>query len=280
MPVVTLTSDYGMVDPRVATIKGGLLSLDENVKIVDITHEIAPYDLQQAAYIIRSAYSHFPGGSVHLLCVDNMYREEVKSLVYKVNGHYFLCADNGLMSLIFFDIQPEYIFAIPLQNKQEGSVLLYPVLDTYVPAALHLLEGGLPEQIGKEFSAPVEIKLPTPAYHESEKMISGEVIYIDHFGNLVTNISRELFQDKILSLHGFTIKFRNISLSKIYSRYTDFIAHWADERSAHGRVIAIFNESQLLEICIYKGNIHNGAHSLFGLDVGAKVYVEFYEQGH
>lgn len=274
MPVITLTSDFGLTDYRVSAIKGSILSQKADTSVIDISHEIEAYNLLQTAYIVRNAYKYFPEGSVHIVSVDSFYRKDVKSIMYKADGHYFIAADNGVLGLIFFDIKPEGIYEITLNNRFDDEVNS-TTIDIFVPSAVHLINGGVPEVIGRKIKSAKEVSFPRAVHNESEKMIIGEVMYIDNFGNLVSNISIKFFE-KISSNHqNFIIKFRNLALSNVYNHHTDFIKNWKDEREYHGKAVAVFNEAGLLELCIYKGNKSNGAKTLFGLNVGEKVYVEF-----
>lgn len=276
MAIITLTSDYGNVDHRVAAIKGSIMSLNSEIHIVDITHEIDAYNLKQAAYIVRNAYNYFPPESVHIVSVDSFYRKEVKNILYKANGHYFIAADNGILGLILYDIKPEAVYEITLNNRFDDKVN-FTSTDIFVPAAVHLCNGGLPEVIGRPFDTPVEVKMPRAVHNPSENMIIGEVMYIDNFGNIVSNISRKFFEDTYIKTNAerYTIKFRNLILSTIHSQYTDFIPDWSREREFHGKSVAIFNDVGLLELSIYKGNRQNGARTLFGMNVGEKIYIEF-----
>jgi S-adenosylmethionine hydrolase len=106
-------------------------------------------------------------------------------------------------------------------------------------------------------------------------MIIGEVTYIDNFGNIISNISKDFFENTGKGNEGFTIKFRNLTLSRVYSSHTEVVSDWERETEFHGQSAAIFNDSQLLELTIYKGSKKNGAKSLFGLNVGENIYVEF-----
>lgn len=272
MPVITLTSDYGLIDHRVAAIKGKILTQNENAKIVDITHGITAYNLLQASYIVRGAFKNFPTGSIHILSVDSFYHKDRKNLLYKVDGHYFICADNGLMSLIFFDIKPEYIFELTLNNRFD-DVINFTSTDIFVPAALHLYQGGLPEIIGRPIKDVKTHSFPRAVYND--KMIIGEVMYIDNFGNVVSNISRKFFDKHAKNAESYVIKFRNIGLTKIYDQYTDIVKQWENEHESHGKSAVIFNENDLLEVTIYKGSLHNGAYSLLGMNRGEKIYIEF-----
>lgn len=274
MSIITLTSDFGNVDYRVAAIKGQLLSLKSDVNIIDITHEIQAYNLLQTSYIVRNAYKHFPKGSIHILCVDSFFHKSRKNIIYKADGSYFIAADNGLLSLIFLDIQPEAIFELTFNARFDDQVH-FTSTDIFAPAAIHLANGGLPEVIGRKIKAVKDLSFPRAVYNEGEKMIIGEVMYIDNFGNIISNISKSFFEKTSLIYESFTIKFRNLSLSKIYSQYTALVEDWENETNYHGQSAAIFNDSELLELTIYKGSKNNGAKSLFGLNVGENIYIQF-----
>lgn len=274
MPVITFTSDYGLVDHRVSAVKGKILSLKEDVQIVDISHQIQAYDLLQTAYIVRNAYSFFPKGTVHIISVDSFYNKNRKCILYKADDHYFIAADNGVLSLIFYDQKPEAVYEITLNNRFDDEVS-FASTDIFVPAAVHLQNGGLPEVIGRKFKSPKQLSFPKPVYNESEKMIIGEVMYVDNFGNVVSNISRKFFEHCGVGSEKFIIKFRNLALSKIYRQYTDLVSNWQKEHEYHGKSAAIFNDADLLELTIYKGNAKSGAKTLFGLQVGENIYIEF-----
>lgn len=274
MAVITFTSDYGLVDHRVPSVKGKILSLNAEVKIIDISHEIQAYNLLQTAYVIRNSYSFFPKGTVHIISVDSFFSKERKCILYKTHGQYFITADNGLLSLIFYDVKPEAVYEITLNNRFDDEVTFVST-DIFAPAAVHLHNGGLPEVIGRKFKSPKQLSFPRAVYNKPEKMVIGEIMYIDNFGNVVSNISKNFFEKNNIVLENYLIKFRNLALSKIYNRYTDFILDWKNEHEYHGKSAAVFNDAGLLELTIYKGNEHNGAKSLFGLQVGENIYIEF-----
>jgi S-adenosylmethionine hydrolase len=274
MSIITLTSDFGNLDYRVSAVKGKILSLNPEVNIIDITHEIQAYNLIQTSYIVRNAYKHFPKGSIHIVSVDSFYHKSRRNILYKADGSYFLAADNGLLSLIFFDIKPEAIYEITLNNRFD-DIINFTSTDIFVPAAVHLANGGLPEVIGRKIKNVKELLFPKPVYNEAEKMIIGEVMYIDNFGNIISNINKDFFEAAGKGHENFTIKFRNLSLSKVFSSHTEVVSDWQRETEFHGQSAAIFNDSQLLELTIYKGSKKNGAKSLFGLNVGGNIYIEF-----
>lgn len=275
MSIITLTSDFGNLDYRVAAVKGSILSLNQKVNIVDISHEIQAFNLIQTSYIVRNAYKHFPKGTIHIVSVDSFHNRNRKNILYKSDGHYFLAADNGVLSLIFFDIKPEAIYEITLNNRFD-DIVNFTSTDVFVPAAVHLANGGLPEVIGRKIDSAKLLLFPKPVYNESEKMIIGEVTYIDNFGNIISNINKDFFETISKGYESFTIKFRNLALSRVFSSHTEVVSDWDRETEFHGQSAAIFNDSQLLELTIYKGSRKNGAKSLFGLNVGENIYIEFF----
>ncbi|AZZ59621.1 SAM-dependent chlorinase/fluorinase [Riemerella anatipestifer] len=272
MPVITLTSDYGLVDHRVGAIKGSILALKSDARLIDLSHDVEPYNLLQAAYIVRNAYTYFPKGTVHLIAVDSFYHKDRKAVVYKVDGHYFVAADNGILSLIFFNINPEEVYEITLNNRFDDEVN-FTATDVLVPAAVHLHNGGLPEVIGRVYNEPKKISFPKAI--ETDNLIVGQIMYVDNFGNAVSNISKVFFEKKAAAYDEFVVKFRSYALSKIYNQYTDVVKDWENERQYHGKPLVLFNDADLLEVSIYKGTKNNGAKTLLGVSVGEKVYVEF-----
>ncbi|WP_312818675.1 SAM hydrolase/SAM-dependent halogenase family protein [Kaistella carnis] len=274
MSVITFTSDYGLVDHRVASVKGKILTLNEQATIVDITHNIQAYNLLQTAYIVRNSYSYFPKGTVHIISVDSFYTKERKCILYKADGHYFIAADNGVLSLIFYDIKPEEVYEITLNNRFDDEVT-FTSTDIFAPVAVHLQNGGLPEVIGRKFNTPKQLSFPRAVFNESEKIIIGEIMYIDNFGNVVSNITRKFLEKSGLGFQSFIVKFRNLALTRIYNQYTDLVQDWTIEHEFHGKAAAVFNDAGLLELTIYKGHRESGARTLFGLKVGESIYIEF-----
>ena len=272
MPIITFTSDYGLTDYRVAAVKGALYSLQRDCTVVDISHQISAYNLLQTSFVIRQTYPYFPKGSIHLIAVDSFFHPDRKNLLFQCDGHYFLCADNGLFSLIFSHITPDAVYEITYNNRFD-DVVEFPAADVLAPAAVHLQKGGLPEMIGRPVKTYRELSLPKAG--QRDRMLFGEIIYVDNFGNLVSNISKKLFESMLSSHERYTIKFRNLSMVKVYQDYAEMIPNWEDEPQYHGRSAALFNYAGLLELSIYKGNLKNGARSLFGLGVGENIYVEF-----
>lgn len=273
-PIITLTTDFGTLDHRVAAIKGSIFSMQNDAQIVDISHQISPHHLMQTAYVLGNAYHHFPKGTIHIIGVDSFYHKERKFLICKAEGHFFILADNGLFSLIFQNIKAEKIYEITLNNRFDDRVNFTPI-DIFVPVAVHLSKGGIPEMVAREITEIKEVIAPKSTFNEAQKMLIGEIIYIDHFGNAVSNISREIFEKIMPRYTSFSIKFRNLTINKIVEIYTDVVKNWENENAYAGKEMALFNDAQYLEIALYKGCKSNGACSLLGLNVGEKIFIEF-----
>lgn len=272
MSIITLTSDFGNKDFQVSAIKGAIASLNQDAKVIDISHNISPHNLLETAYIIRNAYHHFPKGSVHILSIDSFYHKKRKNLVVKVNDHYFITADNGLVSLLFQQIKPEAIYEITLNNRFD-DVVNFTTTDIFVPCAVHLQKGGLPDLIGRKINKLHTLQIPKIV--NKDNRIIGKIIYIDHHENIVTNIHRSDFEDKIKNFSSFSIKVRLMNFNKIYENYTEIVSNWDNEKQYHGKAGFLFNQEDFLTFFIYKGYPCNGAKTLFGLSEMDKIQIEF-----
>lgn len=277
MPIITLTSDFGAKDHSVAAVKGAILSEISDVILVDITHQVSPFHIGEASYIIKNAYHNFPKGSIHIIGVDSELTPENKHLALFLDGHYFICANNGIMSLIASEIKPEKVVEINIHNSIETN---FTVLDVFVKVAAHIARGGTLEVIGKPCEKIKQLKEFTPIVNEKQNQIIGHVIYVDNFGNAITNISKRLFE-QIGKGRKFVISARQSTFTKIYDTYSHAINFNVEKskREEEGKKLAVFNASQFLEIAIYKSNPHTvgGASSLLGLKHMNTVTLNFEE---
>ena len=275
MPIITLTTDFGIKDHFIANIKGAILTELPQVNLVDISHQISPFNILEAAYIIQNSYKSFPVGTIHIIGVDSELNPENKHLVVKFEGQYFICADNGIMSMACLNIEPEKIVEINIHDKLISN---FSVLDVFVKVACHISRGGKLEVIGKSIDKIKSVKNLTPFINESKNQIIGNVIYIDNYGNVITNITRSFFRE-ISKSREFEISVRSYKFKKIHSKYSDIVNFSIDEskRNNDGQALAIFNSSLNLEIAIYKSNPVNfgTAASLMGLNILDTVTVNF-----
>lgn len=260
MPIITLTSDLGLKDYYVASIKGAILSQNPDVTIVDITHEIPPFDMSKASLVVRNCYRDFPAGTVHIIGVNSETDLDIPHVAIFENGHYFIGADNGIFSLIF-DKVPEKI--VELNISQETDNVTFPTRDVFVKAACHIARGGTLELIGK-IKETIETKSLFRAISENNS-IRGMVSYIDHYGNLLSNISEQMFRTFGRGRR-FVIYLRNSSyeISEITNAYNTV---------PEGEKVAMFSSTGFIEIAVNKGN----ASKLFGVKESDLIRIEFYD---
>ena len=275
MPIITLTSDFGLKDHSVAAVKGSLLCELEHLQIVDISHEISPFNYTEAAYIIKNAYRNFPENSIHIIGVDSELTPENKHLAIYLDGHYFICADNGILSMISTEIKPDKIVEINIHDKFEQRS---KILDVFISVAAHICRGGDLDVIGKAIPAMNELKHVKPTVNQMEDQIIGHIIYIDNFGNVVSNISKKFFKS-VAKGREVLISARSTHFNKVYSKYSDAINFEIpkENREMEGKKIALFNSSDFLELALYKSNPLSvgSASSLFGIKYLDTITVKF-----
>ncbi len=279
MAIITLTTDFGEKDHFVGAVKGAIYTEMEDAKIVDISHSISPFHLHEAAYIIQNAYKSFPPGSIHVIGVDSELNPENKHIAVLMDGHYFVCADNGIISMLTSEIRPEKIVEI---NIHDRIISNFPVLDVFVKVAGHIARGGTLEVIGKPISEIKELTGIRPVVNNNESQIIGNVIYIDNYGNVISNISRKLFES-VGKGRDFLINARSEKFNKIHTHYSDAInfEQPPEKREEDGKRLALWNSSQFLELAIYKSNPTSvgGAASLFGLEFRDTITINFISEG-
>ncbi len=275
MSIITLTTDFGIKDHFAGTVKGALLSEINEAKVVDISHNISPFSILEAAYIIQNAYKSFPKKSIHIIGVDSEISEENNHIVVQLNDHYFICANNGIMSMICSEITPQKIVEINIHDKIVSS---FPVLDVFVKVAAHIARGGTLEVIGKLITEIKPIKNISPLIKHEGKLLIGNVIYIDHYGNVITNIKKRLFES-VQKGRRFEISARNHKFKYIYNHYSDIVDFNIpiESRNNEGQGLVVFNSSEYLEIAVYRSNLATvgSASSLLGLNMLDTISIKF-----
>ena len=274
MSIITLTTDFGCKDHFVGALKGKILSENPEVHIIDISHDIDLFNISEASYVINASYSSFPKGTVHLIGVDNERNQETQHIAMQWNDHYFICADNGILSILTQKINPQKIVEINIHDRLPSHST---AMDVFIMVANHLSKGGSLSVVGKEIKAIKILSELQPAVANDLGSIKGYVVYIDHFGNCVTNISSKLFSD-IGKNRPFEIKFGTKSIKKIHKSYSDFnIRENYTLKDYEGEKLALFNEAGFLEIAIYKSNpkTTGTARSLLGLKYRDVININF-----
>lgn len=265
--IITLTTDMGLKDHYVATVKGAIWTQLPDARIVDVSHSIKPFDNGQAAFVLRQAYPEFPRGTIHIIGVNPEADGQTPHLVVRHDGHYFIGADNGIFSLLF-DGPPQEAFELTMKLDHDHAT--FPTRSVFVKAACHLARGGTMDVIGRRVLVIREQIGFQPAVDSTS--IRGKVVYVDSYGNLVTNVRRQLF-DEIGKGRAFRIGFGHSAddITKVHATYGDV---------PNGERVAFFNATGLLEIAVNKGveGSGGGASRLFGVHEDDPVRVEFLER--
>ncbi len=270
MAVITLTTDYGTKDYYAAAVKGAILTQLPEAQVVDITHDIQPFNLSEAAYILRNAYHNFPKGSIHIIGIDSELTSSKPHLAVAIDDHFFIAADTGIFNLLFPSLRPESIIELNIAQDLDGYS--FPARDVFVKAACHLARGGKISLLGSPKKAFVEMKGLQPSISSDGKEITAAVLYIDRFGNVVTNVTRSIFKD-VGKGRSFTIELPRQRFSKdqfkiIRKQYSEV---------NEGQALALFNSAGHLEISIAKSDLQSvgGASTLLGLNYGENIKISF-----
>lgn len=274
MSIITLTTDFGYKDHFVGSLKGKIYSEYPEARIVDISHEIDLFNVSEASYMIGSSYQSFPKGTVHIIGVDSELHPETQHIAMQWNDQYFICADNGILSLLIQKIIPQKIVSINIHDRLGINAT---AMDVFVTVACHLARGGLLNVIGKEITKIKEVTELQAVVSQDNSSIKGYAIYIDHFGNVVTNISKQLFT-KIGKGRKYEVIFKNYKLRTILPNYSSIVNFEQNSiKFYEGKELAIFNEAEFLEIAIYRSNPNSvgGASSLLGLKYRDFVSINF-----
>ncbi len=257
MSVISLITDFGQNDNFVGVIKGVILSINPNAKIVDICHEVKPYDILTGAFLLKSSFKYFPKGSLHLVVVDPGVGSERKKLLVKTKDYFFVAPDNGVLSLALKDQAPLKI--IEITNKK---YFLKPTSDTFhgrdifAPTVAYLSKGEDFSKFGKRIKSIKELRLPQVRI--TSKGLIGKIIHIDRFGNLVSNIDKEMLDNFISATkHGgsanlfggkgkkFKIYIKDKTIEKLFHSYAE---------GAYLKLLALIDSFNYLEIALNRGS--------------------------
>ena len=247
LPLLTLSSDIGNQDYLIAAVKGQLMQVNPDFRIIDITHSISPFNYPQAAYICRNAIRNFPALSFHLLLV-NLFEKRNEQLLFAYhNEQYILCADNGLLTMIL-EGKPEIVIGLKMDKTAIKNTLYCTKL---MAEAVSQIQSGVRLQDIGIADPPILEKNHLRPVH-GEDWIEGQIIFIDNFENIIVNITREQFETQRKG-RSFKIVFkRDEVIDRVSETYADV---------PEGEKLALFNSAGYLEIAINKGN----AAGLFGL---------------
>jgi S-adenosylmethionine hydrolase len=247
MSIITLTSDIGLQDYLVGAMKGQLSQDCPDIQIMDITHQISPFNLPQATYICKGAFAHFKPGTFHMVLINLFDRKADYVLLAEHNSQYIACADNGLITMIAEGL-PAAVVKLPLDPDQPKDT--FTIVRRFAQAFNELQQGKKLSQLGEPaLEYVIKNNLQPMTGHD---YIDGQIIHIDNFENVVVNITRKQFEEHRQG-RNFSIFFRRDEvITQLSESYADV---------PEGHKLAMFNAAGYLEIAINKGN----AAGLFGL---------------
>lgn len=265
MQIITLTTDFGDIDPYVGIMKGVICNIYPYAKIVDITHNILPQDIWQANYVIENAYHYFPSKTIHLCVVDPGVGSARKPILIETKNHFFIGPNNGLFTGILekeevinlIEITEEKFWLQERNSKIDLSSTFHG-RDIFSPVAAHLAKGVSSFEFGKSFPRDELVKLPLVLFDKKEKWCTGSVKYIDRFGNIITNIPSSAVPEKVQG------KIKGTEFKGITTSYTE---------GNGNKLCAIKSSNGYLELFVNKGN----AAKLTNVRIGDKVEVKFLE---
>lgn len=258
MPVITLTSDWGYKDPYLGAVKGAIVSKLPEATIIDISHQVPSFNIEQAAFVVKNAYPEFPDGTIHILAVNTEESDKAPHTIVFTDKQYFIGTDNGIFSLLF-DKKPEKIIEINI--PQESDHFTFSTRDRFIAAAVMLAKGKDLSELGTKKETLNEKILFEPVI--TGNIIKGHVIYIDNYENVITNIRESLFKS-LGKGKKFAISLRTHEITRISSSYNDV---------PPGEILALFASNGLLEIAMNQGN----AGGLLGIRDKDLVRIEFFD---
>jgi hypothetical protein len=259
-PILTLTTDFGLADHFVGAMKGVILGICPQAQLVDITHEVLPFDIPQAGFLLAQAWSRFPTKTVHLVIVDPGVGTSRRPILAVAGGHTFVAPDNGVLSMIYSRhphkvraITAEKYFLQPVSQTFHGR-------DIFAPVAAYLAQGTPPARFGKLIQDYLRKDFDHPV-RTGKRFWTGAILHIDRFGNLITNYNIDEFPQ--LTSRPFVLKAGFQAISRLVRNYAE---------CEPGQLAAVVGSSGYLEIFANQAS----AAKMLGCGVGAPLELTIY----
>ena len=255
MVTIVLLTDFGTRDYFVGAMKGAILSINESVHLIDITHEIEPQNITSAAFMLRACYRDFMVGTIFVAVVDPGVGSARRAILVETEDYFFIAPDNGLLSFVFdetenfrvFELTDRQFFARTISSTFHGR-------DVFAPVAAHLSNGVKADEFGARIEDFVRLEESRPR-RISGKEIEAEIIEIDRFGNLITNLKREDLPES------FALRIGQTRIERLRRFFAE---------DSGGEVFMIYGSAGFLEIAAFR----NSAKNLLRAEIGHKITVE------
>ena len=240
--IITLTTDFGLTDAYVAMMKGVILAINPVARVVDVTHLIGAGSISQAAAIIQDAYHYFPQGAVHIAVVDPGVGSERRLLALEARSHFFVGPDNGVFwPVLMSDRDSRLVHLTETKYFLPHVTKTFHGREIFAPVAAHLSMGVPLASLGVPIKDPVELFLPAP--YQADNGLYGQIIRVDNFGNLITNVGSRILED-FLRTGSPCIEAGKLTIQKLSRIYSE---------CEEGEPLALINSSNLLEIAVNMG---------------------------
>ncbi len=257
MKIITVLTDFGYQDPYVGIMKGVMLNINPDLNIVDISHNVPSFSIRHAAFSVFSYYKYFPEDTIHLIVVDPGVGSKRKAIGARIDNRYFILPDNGIITYIWYYgkekeayvIENEKYFLKPVSNTFHGR-------DIFSPAASYLSRGIALKEFGPLLDKPILFSFYAPKKYDNR--IEGEVIYTDKFGNVITNISREMLPTN----KAFCVEIKNEKICKFVRFYGE---------AKEGERVSIVGSTGLLELSQNQESLKTSLN----IRIGDKVKIVF-----
>jgi S-adenosyl-L-methionine hydrolase (adenosine-forming) len=258
-PIIALLTDFGTASHYAGTMKGVVLTLCPDVMLVDITHDIPPHDVLTGAIELAASYKYFPAGTIFLAVVDPGVGSARRGLIADTGDYRFVAPDNGVLTSVLREHKPKRVVELTERRYARPTVSrTFEGRDRFAPAAAWLAKGTEPTAMGRPVTNWLQLDIPEP--HEEEAALVGEVVLVDRFGNLVTNIDRRRF-DQFRHEESISIAVDGQVVDRLVATYAEAPA---------GSICALFGSSDHLELALNGGS---AAHQL-GVGRGATIRID------
>ncbi len=273
--IITLTTDFGTQDGYVPAMKGTMLSIAPNARLVDVTHQIDPQDVMESAFVLQSAQPYFPEGTVHLVVVDPGVGTDRKAVALRHKGHWYVGPDNGVFPLVLDEEPPDAIIELDNPNvwRTSSPSSTFHGRDIFAPAAAHLAAGRSLDELGSPVESLEPLRWAQPFVEDDS--VEGWVAHVDHFGNCITNVRRATLVDALnLDSEGNTadafppleVYAGSTVLNSIHSTYGDV---------SGGDPLLLFGSTGFLEVAVNGGN----AAEMLDIRKGDSIKIALVESG-
>jgi S-adenosylmethionine hydrolase len=261
VPVITLLTDFGVADGFIGVMKGVMLQIAPQARLIDIAHDLPPFSIEGGAFLNQWSYGYFPQGTAHLCVVDPGVGTSRRMLAVQVSGHFFIAPDNGVLSPILRINEPKTVVSITNTKYWMDKVShTFHGRDIFSPVAAHLAAGVAIEELGEMIDDP--IMLPELELMFREDAITCQIEYVDRFGNLITTLPDYRCKDWMKANHVYSESIQIQAGGKIING----ISSSYGEKQA-GELLAVFDGFNRLEISVNQGS----AKTITGLQYGDTV---------